>query len=153
MSKKFVCNGMLGKLCKLLRIYGIDTTFSEEGKTMLVKARREGRIVLTKNTQLRNREGVFFVEPEKPKAQFKCVLNEYGLEDEIKPFSRCLICNDKLVAVSKDAVREQIPYFTYKNFTEFAQCPNCHRVYWKGSHYENMLKEIHSVGFSIPNSK
>ena len=144
---------MLGKLCKLLRIYGIDTIFSNEGKAILLAAKREGRIVLTKNTQLRNREDVFFIEPEEPLVQFKLVLSEYGLKDEIDPFSRCLVCNDKLIAVSKETVREQIPYFTYKNFTEFAQCPNCHRVYWKGSHYEKMLKEISGVGLSMPNSK
>jgi uncharacterized protein with PIN domain len=38
-----------------------------------------------------------------------------------------------------------VPYFTYKHFDEYAQCPQCDRVYWKGSHYKNMLKEVEAI--------
>ena len=150
MAKKFICNGMLGKLCKLLRICGIDTLYSNRGIVILVEARKERRVILTKNTRLRNGEGVFFIETSLPAVQLKNVIDKYNLQNEIRPFSRCIECNDKLVPVNKESVRDKVPYFTYKNFDEFAICSNCQRVYWKGSHYKRMLEDILHL---IPNAK
>lgn len=145
MTKKFICNGMLGKLCNLLRLCGVDTSYSNRGMTILLQARREGRIILTKNTRLRGKEGIFFIEASRPLLQLKNVINTFDIQQEMCPFSRCTICNDKLVAVAKNSVREKVPYFTYKNFDEFAMCPTCQRVYWKGSHYKNMLNTIKQI--------
>jgi uncharacterized protein with PIN domain len=142
MSKKFVCNGMLGKLCKLLRICGIDTLYSNRGTAILVEARKENRIILTMNTRLSGKEGVYFIEDTNPQIQLERVITEYKLQRMIQPFSRCIECNEKLVPISKDAVRDKVPYFTYKHFDDFAMCPGCQRVYWKGSHYKNMLKDV-----------
>jgi len=136
---------MLGKLCDLLRACGIDTMYSNQGMVILLKARREERIILTKNTWLGGKEGVFFIEASKPLAQLKNVITKFDLHDELQPFSRCIICNDTLVAIDKKSVKDKVPYFTYKHFNEFAMCPNCQRVYWKGSHYKNMLREIKEI--------
>ena len=145
MAKKFICNGMLGKLCNLLRVCGFDTSYSNQGMSILLQARREGRIILTKNTRLRGKEGIFFIEATRPLIQLKNVIIEFDLQQGIRPFSRCTICNEKLVAIAKKLARDKVPYFTYKNFNEFAMCPTCQRVYWKGSHYRRMLDEIEEV--------
>lgn len=145
MSKKFICNGMLGKLCDLLKVCGIDTLYSNQGMAILLKARRERRIILTKNTRLHGKEGIFFIETSIPHVQLKDVITKFDLHNELQPFSRCIICNKELVAVDKKSVKDKVPYFTYKHFDEFAMCPNCQRVYWKGSHYKRMLKEIRKI--------
>ena len=151
MAGKFICNGMLGKLCKLLRIYGIDSLYTNQGMSVLLVARREKRIILTKNTRLRGHEGVFFVEDSSPVMQLKDVINEYNLQNEVHPFSRCLVCNDKLVSTDKKSVTDKVPYFICRSFDEFAICPKCQRIYWKGSHYERMLEELRDDGILIPN--
>ena len=133
---------MLGKLCKLLRICGIDTNYSKGGMVILLEAKKDQRIVLTKNTRLRGREGVFFIEAALPVMQLKVIIDAYNLHHILEPFSRCILCNEKLATVDKESVKERVPYFTYKNFNEFAICPNCHRIYWKGSHYNKMMEEI-----------
>ncbi|UCG91058.1 MAG: Mut7-C RNAse domain-containing protein [candidate division WOR-3 bacterium] len=145
MAKKFICNGMLGKLCNLLRVCGIDTLYSNQGMPIVLQARREARIILTKNTRLRGKKGIFFIEATQPLIQLKNVIIEFDLRQGIRPFSRCTICNEKLVTIAKESVRDKVPYFTFKNFNEFAMCPTCQRVYWKGSHYRRMLDEIKEI--------
>ena len=145
MLTTFICNGMLGKLCKLLRMCGIDTAYSNQGMKILLEARQQTRVVLTRNTHLRDKEGVFFLESSDSSEQFQRVVEHFDLDKNMHLFSRCIECNSELKSVSKRAVRGKVPYFTYKNFDEFAQCQNCGRVYWKGSHYLHMLKDIEEV--------
>jgi len=145
MAARFICDGMLGRLCNLLRIGGIDTLYSNKGMKVLIEAKRQDRIILTKNSRLKNREGVFFIESDNPSVQFIAVIERYHLRDKLRPFSRCLECNEILSAVNKKEIRDEVPYYTYKNFDEFARCPNCKRVYWKGSHYKRMMSKINSI--------
>ncbi len=145
MTIKFICDGMLGKLCKLLRIIGIDCAYSNEGMAIVVTARKEGRVILTCNNLLRKREGVFFIEAVKPEEQLREVVETHGLWDEIMPFSRCIVCNQELIPVRKHEVKGRVPYYTYQNFDDYAECKKCNRVYWKGSHYQKMLKEVEEI--------
>jgi uncharacterized protein with PIN domain len=142
MATKFICDGMLGKLCKHLRVCGIDTLYSNQGIAILLEARKQNRIVITRNTHLRGKDSIFFIQTSNPVTQLKMVITQYNLQNRIQPFSRCIECNYKLKSVSKESVRDKVPYFTYKNFNEFALCLQCQRVYWKGSHYKNMIKDI-----------
>ncbi|MBE0432673.1 Mut7-C RNAse domain-containing protein [candidate division WOR-3 bacterium] len=145
MAQKFICDGMLGKLSRLLRMIGIDTAYSNEGMAILLSARREERIILTRNRQLRGRKDVFFVEATTPEQQLHVLVERYGLWSDVKPFTRCVLCNERLVAVEKAAVKDKVPYFTYEHHDEYARCPGCGRIYWKGSHYKNMLREVEAV--------
>lgn len=144
---------MLGKLCKFLRICGIDTLYSNQGVAILIEARKRNRTALTRNTRLRGKDGIYFIQTSNPATQFKEVITKYNLQNEIQPFSRCIECNRKLKSVAKESVKDKIPYFTYKNFDEFALCPGCQRVYWKGSHYRRMIEEIKDMLCIIPNDK
>ncbi len=94
---------------------------------------------------MRNKNGIFFVQTSNPTLQLKDVITHYNLQKDIRPFSRCIECNCLLKSVKKESIRDNVPYFTFKNFDEFAQCPNCERVYWKGSHYKRMLQEIEDI--------
>ncbi len=145
MAKKFICNGMLGKLSRLLRIVGIDSAYSNEGMAILLLARKEDRIIVTRNTRLRGKKDVFFLDKTKPEQQLQTVVDAYNLWSEIKPFTRCIVCNEKLISVTKEAVKGKVPYFTYKHFSKYAMCPQCERIYWKGSHYKNMMHEVQAV--------
>ena len=145
MAIKFICDGMLGKLCKLLRVVGIDCAYSNEGMAILVSARKQGRVILTRNTKLHGRNDVFFIDATEPAKQLRDVVSTHYLWDEIMPFSRCVVCNELLEVVPKESIKGEVPYFTYTHFDEYARCTKCRRVYWKGSHYQNMLKEVESV--------
>lgn len=153
MTKKFICDGMLGKLCKLLRVCGVDTSYSNQGTTILLQARKENRIILTRHTRLRGKTGVFFLQTSNPTEQLKIVIVQHKLQNSVEGLTRCLECNHKLTSVSRASVKGKVPYFTFKNFFKFAQCPECQRVYWKGSHYKKMIKEIQNTLSSISNDQ
>jgi uncharacterized protein with PIN domain len=142
MAIKFICDGMLGKLCKLLRMIGVDCAYSNAGMAILVNARKEGRVILTCNSRLRNKQNVFFIEASQPAAQLYEVVNTHGLWDEIMPFTRCVLCNEALKPIAREEVKGKVPFYTYNSFNEYARCPQCSRIYWKGSHYKRMMEEI-----------
>jgi uncharacterized protein with PIN domain len=144
MEKRFVCDSMLGRLCRLLRACGIDTGYCSRSSEILLIARKEHRIALTKNTKLRDRHGVFFVEPNDPGQQLLMVNKRYRLNagKNKKLFSRCLECNKELEPVDKLKIRDRVPFYTYIHNSLFVVCPQCQRVYWPGSHCKNMLDKL-----------
>ena len=109
MHQAFICNGMLGTLCKLMRLCGIDTAYTNEGMKIVVTARRQKRIILTKNTRLKHKDGVLFIEATDPVTQLTEVVSTYGLEGNLQPFSRCLVCNHMLEKVNKEAMKHLVP--------------------------------------------
>lgn len=145
MAHKFVCDGMLGRLSKLLRMLGIDAAYTNQGMAILLRARHEARTILTRNTRLKDRPGVFFIEPAAVGSQLRALIEEFDLWSDIRPFTRCVECNERLVAVEKPAVKDRVPHYTYMHYDEYAQCPGCGRIYWKGSHYQRMRQTVETV--------
>jgi len=39
-------------------------------------------------------------------------------------------------------IRDDIDSDTWRIFNEFYKCPECNKIYWKGSHYEHMKEFI-----------
>ena len=60
-------------------------------------------------------------------------------------FSLCKECNDLLEETSKESVREKVPPFVFSTQDKFLECPECRKLYWRGSHWRNMNVEL--VGF------
>jgi uncharacterized protein with PIN domain len=65
--------------------------------------------------------------------------------DEGKVFSRCLLCNVLLDPISREEVEGMVPDFIFYQQKEFFRCPQCQRIYWPGSHRENMQKRIEGL--------
>lgn len=153
---KFLVDGMLGKLAKALRILGLDTVYTTgtDILTLLSHARNQGRVLLTLNHKLKGRADVFFITSEKVEEQLKDLFKHFSLENKIRPFSRCLVCNNELRKVTKEEVRNLVPFFTYRTQNEFSRCPGCGRIYWPGSHLRDMaqrLKPLLKVSRGTPN--
>jgi hypothetical protein len=142
---RFLCDGMLGTLCKYLRVCGYDAAYSNEGLKILIRAMAEDRTILTRNTRLKGRSGIHFIAAEDPLEQFRQVRKHFNLKSRMKYLSRCLVCNGLLAPVEKEAVRDRIPFYTYRKFDDFKECPACRKVYWRGSHYENMVEQIKRI--------
>lgn len=151
MGNKFICDVHLGKLARLLRLLGFDTAYENSfTKNELINISCvEERIVLSRDGSLNKNSLIkaFVIESEAPMLQLKQVVDAFGLKKGIHPFSRCLVCNGELQIVSKEVISPLLQANTSKYFNEFWQCINCRRIYWKGSHYERMLKTIeNSIG-------
>jgi len=146
---------MLGKLAKELRMLGYDTVyFRGEGAYSLIKlAREEGRVILTRSTQLtpkRHEDCIVRIVEDRASSQLRELIraNVIRLDEEV-PFSRCLPCNMLLHKIPRDEAEGEVPDFIFYQQKEFFRCPLCLRVYWQGSHQSHMKKRIEEL-FSKP---
>jgi uncharacterized protein with PIN domain len=142
---KFIADVMVGRLARWLRIMGVDVSYSNtyEDDEILRIAESENRIVLTRDVALaaRRRDSCLFIEDDHYKEQIRQVVRAFDLRD-FKFFSRCPECNVLLEDINKEAVFEKVPPYVYLTQERFATCPSCGRVYWRGTHTDEMLKRI-----------
>lgn len=147
---KFVADAMVGRLAKWLRILGFDTTYFKGGSSreLLSVGRREGRIILTRNRTLheKNPSAVLLLRSETLAHQVRQVVEELCLQQDIRPFSRCSECNSLLQPKSKQDSRGHVPFFVYQTHDRFGYCPKCDRFYWEGTHHREMVKELETFG-------
>ena len=147
---RFDLDNHLGRLAAYLRMLGIDTQYQNHihDEELVAHAIENRRIVLTRDRQLLMRKVVIYgylVRSKEPKQQIVEVVDRFNLAGQIKPFFRCLRCNGLLQPVPKNHIVHLLEPLTKKHFEEFSQCLDCLQVYWKGSHYERMLKIISQV--------
>ena len=139
----FVADAHLGALARFLRMLGFDTVHDNRlaDATIRELARRERRIVLTRDRELlKCREILFgaYVRETVPALQLRRTVARFGLLPHVRPFSLCLRCNVRLVAVDKARVIVRLPEAVLRTHEEFYRCGGCERIYWPGSHYERM---------------
>jgi uncharacterized protein with PIN domain len=148
---KFVVDRMLGKLAKELRLLGYDTIYyrGDDAHQLIQLARQEGRIILTRNTKLspkRPEDQMIRVTEDKPFLQVKELIQKEHIPlDEEKFFSRCLLCNSLLDQIPREEAEGNVPDFIFHHQKEFFRCPECQRIYWPGSHQENMEKRMEEL--------
>jgi uncharacterized protein with PIN domain len=151
---KFIVDSNVGRLARWLRIAGFDTIFINDlDDNRLVRlALSEGRVLLTKDTQILKRRvvatgrlKVILIESEEVKEQLRQVIKALNLADEIRPFTLCLECNQPLVPREKEEVEGLVPSYVFKTQTQYMQCPSCHRVYWRGTHWQRMSRELEKI--------
>jgi hypothetical protein len=90
------------------------------------------------------------VRATQPRQQLVEVLRRLDLNRSVRPFSRCLQCNQFLRQVPLESIAERIPASVKSRCHEFMQCPSCARVYWPGSHYRRMQQFLTTLGLSDP---
>lgn len=139
---KFIADVHAGKLAKLMRMLGFDVMYSNafSQKELVSISINENRVLLSKNSALKNINQVksFIITSEDTEMQLQEVLKHFNLKYQFHPFTKCIVCNGTLHAVSKEKIMHQLQPHTIQYFNEFWQCDNCKRIYWKGSHYKRM---------------
>ncbi len=153
-SLKFIADVNVIRLGRLLIILGFDVSYSSSWSDEEIAdiAQTRSRIVLTRDTDLLKRKKIVFAKRIKanlPYAQLTEIIDFFGLKNLISFFSRCTGCNIKLVPVAKKEVIHLLEPKTKRYFNTFFQCPQCKKVFWKGSHYDNIQKKISTLGISI----
>ncbi len=140
---RFALDVHLGKLARLLRMMGFDAAYDRTATDEeLVRAARAGsRIVLSKDRGLLKRRAVthgYLVRSSAPRRQLVEVMRRFDLGDQVRVFSRCVLCNEPLVRVSREAAAEEVPPLVASLYADFSRCPSCRRVFWRGTHWERM---------------
>ncbi len=154
---KFITDVNVGKLTKYIRLLGFDCAYHwtwDDDKIADI-AYSEKRILLTKDVQLLKRKKVLWgklVKSSNPIEQLQEIVTFFGLKiakDTNKILSRCLICNEKLLEVSKQEVIHRLAPKTKKYFNKFSLCPKCNKIYWAGSHVDKMKNILNSLKIFI----
>ena len=168
---QFVTDLTVGKTAKWLRILGFDTLFVRHPDEKFLSAcLTDGRIFITRDSKVACRRGMtntLLLDADSPIAQLTDILNRLRLQDHvrvavrttlgegstrsqssptpIKLLSRCIRCNEPLVVVSRSEIVDEVPDFTWSTQSRFRRCPKCLRVYWEGTHKEQVLEKIRKI--------
>jgi len=147
---RFVTDGMLGKLTRWLRMLGQDVVYtgSMDDKELIEKAKKENRVLLTRDLELyqqaigRGAEA-FLVEGKTEAEKLANLVKRFNFRLEIDVrVSRCPKCNARIKSVSKADVINKIPKTTASYYNEFWECPNCRQIYWRGAHWKRIEKTL-----------
>ena len=150
-SLKFIVDQNVGRLVKWLRIMGYDTIFfnGSNDSRMIATALAEGRVILTRDTQIMRRRVVtkgllkaILIQSDDPEQQMLQVIETLNLDCNFRPFALCLECNEYLVERSKEEVKNRVPPYVFKTQSQYMQCPSCRRIYWRGTHWQAMTKRL-----------
>lgn len=129
----------------MLRMLGFDVLYSNKATPvqLLAFAAEQNRVLLSRYAPFA-KEAVqtLIITSSVPIEQLQQVLTYFHLKDQVQPFTRCLVCNGHLERISKESIIEKLEPNTRVGYNEFWQCSSCERIYWKGSHYERMIKLV-----------
>lgn len=147
---RFVLDVHLGKLASYLRMLGFDARYQNDfaDDKLARLSQDEKRILLTKDRGLLKRNAVthgYYVRANGPRSQLVEVLKRFDLFNMVTPFRRCMRCNGLLESVDKSSVLDRLPPKTQQHYDEFQRCQDCGQVYWKGPHYQRMLRLIDEI--------
>ncbi len=145
---RFLADAMLGRLATWLRILGYDTEYdrSEDGR-LVERARREERVLLTRDTGLLRRRDLprhLFVRSDAVREQLREVMVALGLHPRMDG-RRCLRCNVPLEVRSRAEVEGRVPEFVHASQERFWGCPRCGRIYWAGTHRRHMEEAVREI--------
>ena len=130
---------------------GYDTRFFDgsDDSHLVAIAQAEGRVILTRDTQIMKRRVItggqlkaIFIQSDEPEAQIHQVIDTLNLDCQFSPFTICLECNQSLVERSKGQVKDLVPPYVFQTQSQFMECPACHRIYWRGTHWQAMTGKL-----------
>jgi uncharacterized protein with PIN domain len=149
-SLKFAADRMLGKLARWLRLMGQDVIYGPHlcGYGLIRAARREGRLILTRDSRLKQKQppDFLFIESDHYREQLRQVVRACNLDPLARAFTRCAECNTMLEPRAKQSVEALVPPYVFSTQERFFACAQCHRFYWPGTHHDRMLEELRSLG-------
>lgn len=144
---RFVVDVNLGRLARWLRVLGFDVWWSSDADDQALAeiSVDQRRILLTRDRGLLKRRAIthgLFVHSAVPTEQTVEVIRRLDLVGRVAPFTRCLRCNGRLAAVSKAEVADRLEPLTRRYYDEFRCCLDCGRIYWRGSHYARLQRDV-----------
>ncbi len=145
---RLVCDAMLGKLARYLRMLGFDTAYVPNRAALdRMLASEPDRILLTRRRgAVPGFNRTVRIESEIAREQLrevKALVKPHLSRDAV--FSRCIECNVELTDIDKSDVEPSVPEFVYHNYSRFRTCPSCRRIYWEGSHSKAMEALIEEI--------
>ena len=147
---RFVADAHLGRLARYLRFLGVDTLQRNawDDAELVAIARRNGRIVLTRDRALLMRRDVEHgacLRATEPLAQLREVAERFGLGYPRERAARCLLCNAVLEPLDPQRVAATLPSAVRERHRAYWRCPACERTFWRGSHWQRLHDRVEST--------
>jgi uncharacterized protein with PIN domain len=133
---------------------GFDSLFfsGDNDSDMVRQALAEDRVILTRDTEIMKRRVVrngrlkaVLMASEVPDIQMHQLLAAFDIKPLFQPFTRCLECNGLLVEKAREDIENRVPPYVYKTQTQYMECPGCRRIYWRGTHWEAMVRKLKAL--------
>jgi uncharacterized protein with PIN domain len=148
MNPKFLLDGMFGSLARWLRICGYDAEYVQtlSDDELLGHVAESGFFLLTRDDLLfrkAQRAGLdaFIVVGNSDAERLASIARRFHLELNTVS-SRCPVCGGSLSQTVKDELTGKIPADTLEAYDEFWVCDSCGKIFWRGSHWENIQATI-----------
>jgi len=146
---RFILDVNLGKLAKRMRLLGFDSLYHNDYNDAEIVnfAVNEQRMVLTRDRRLLYIKQIihgYWVRAVDVESQTDEVLRRFDLYSSIHLFLRCLVCNGMLAPVAKTDILNRLEPKTRLYYEVFHRCDDCQRIYWEGSHMEDMRQRFAS---------
>ena len=151
MRPKFIVDVNAGKVTKWLRALGCDVLFVNpvDDDDLIAIAHRQGRTIITRDRGIPQRRsvtrrgvGVVLLKSASWREQMRQLITELGLMDSAAPFTRCMECNAPLEERERAWAQGKVPPYVYTTQRLFKECPQCRKVYWRGTHWDRMCEEL-----------
>jgi len=143
-APRFIADQNVGKLARWLRMLGFDAVFfkGQDDSEMVRLALDKSKGILTRDTHIMERKLVtsgrlkaLLIVSDQPEEQICQVIKSLGLKNSFRPFTLCIEDNHALEKRSEEDVKDRVPPYVFNTQQEFVECPHCHRVYWRGTHW------------------
>jgi len=143
---RFLCDAMLGKLARYLRMCGHDTAYAldqgvEADDAVRALARREDRRLVTRDAALATRtEGAIRLSARDIETQLR-ELSEAGVHLSLPETpTRCGRCNGGLDRIEPSvSTPDDVPDPAE---TSVWRCERCGQHFWKGSHWDDVRRRL-----------
>jgi uncharacterized protein with PIN domain len=119
-------------------------------------AKTENRSLLTRDKILfesSHRLGIkgFYVSASDLQGQLLELFRKMGIDDiKLDPkSSRCPVCNGTITGVEVEEVKDKVPPKVREFHREFWNCHDCGKVYWMGTHWVKIEKEINDLNSKL----
>ena len=145
-APRWLVDEMLGRLARYLRFVGCDTVYvrGAADDELLERARREGRVLLTRDRELSRRaRASFLVESPHLAEQWRAVRAAYPTVPTTVAFDRCTLCNGRLEpedAGPAGSLADAPPELPRRG--PLYRCCECGHRYWEGSHTSSIRARL-----------
>lgn len=153
-QKKFMADSMLLGLARWLRFLGIQTwCFQSMQEVSELLKKYPGIIYLTcskNHIQQLKPPHFYLITEDLIEKQLHHLDAQFSIFQSIRLLSLCTVCNIEVVEINKKEITEKVPKKVHENINQFWECPDCHRIYWKGGHVQRLKEKLIRMKIPLP---
>lgn len=157
----FVADAMLKKLARWLRLLGVEALYPDsiDDDDIIEFTKKHKKILLTMDSELCRRArkqelSVFLVPRRSTEEQLVLLIKRFKLDISDAPSKvLCPLCNGMLKQVGKKDVKTKVPPELLSKHDVFWMCKKCKKVFWEGSHWEKIKRNVEKVKSMLKESK